>query len=542
MKKLRLRLICLLLSLCLLCGMGMMPVSAAQAAPPDAATAFFYDLADALVKSLLRCVALLFPNFDIPSAYSGSADFYPGMDAFLGAPLPEAQWHVGYASASLLQGQNVFDGKHYVGGGLIGEGQRLLIDEKTPTVLLDDQRVRVTAINDGSGRGTVIFASLDAFGLTSPDVRAIRALLRDFAVENNIVSINVSALHQHSVIDTMGMNAPLLKALFLNPLANATGLFAPRSGKNTGFMKHLHHVTAAAIREAVAALAPGTLYYSKTNIREYMHDKREPIVFDEYAHRLRFVPSAPGSKETWLCNLAIHCLGTGASPRAVTGDFPYYMEETVNAAGANFQLIQGAQLAITCETSTGGAQSDDRFERMQAYGRALGAKLTGIPAAAETEVTPLLNVRHAEYSFAVDNPLHIIFFRAGLVSATVEKTDALGWNMRLWTEVGYVTFGESLAAAIVPGELEPALAYGGGLDAARAWRGTNYALQSMQETIGDCALLIFGLTNDQSGYILLPNDVRSFVLFGNEEINAASAQAAPALLKAFGHLVKNMEF
>ncbi|MDR3313795.1 MAG: hypothetical protein LBS96_04985 [Oscillospiraceae bacterium] len=535
----KIKILSLLLCLSLLLGVSVVPAAAADPLPlPDTATQFLYDLADSLVKPLIRLIGLLFPAGDLPGKYVSSPDFYPGMDTFLDAPAAGAKWNLGYASASLLEGQNIFDGKHYVGGGLVGDGQTAVIDEKTPTVILDDQRVRVTALNDGSGRGTVILASIDGFGITSKDVRAIRALLADFAKENNIVSINVSALHQHSVIDTLGMNGPLLKAVFLNPVANLTGLFAPYSGKNADFMDNLHNVVANAAKAAFANLEPGTLHYAKVNIKEYIFDKRPPYVFDEFVHRLRFVPDAAASKETWLCNLAIHCTGNGASAREVTGDFPYYMEETVNAAGANFQLIQGAQLAITLDSSPVDALSAVRFEKVQNYGHALGSKLTGITPEQETVVTPLLNAAHKEYSIPIDNPLHMLFFRLKMIDSTAVKSDLLGWNMDLWTEVGYLEIGDALAVAIVPGEMEAALAFGGGLDSDSAWKRTAWEYAPMQETIGAAReLLVFGLSNDQVGYMILPNDVHNFILFGNEEVNAASTQAAPAVLKAFEGLV-----
>ena len=42
--------------------------------------------------------------------------------------------------------------------------------------------------------------------------------------------------------------------------------------------------------------------------------------------------------------------------------------------------------------------------------------------------------------------------------------------------------------------------------------------------------------NDHSGYYILPNDIHHFVVFENEEINAASTKAAPLLLEAFARV------
>ncbi len=529
------RILCLLLSLSLLVGLGSaaIPVAAAPLPKVDNFTYFLYDLADFVVKPLIRAISMLFPSVDVPRCYE-SENFLPGMDTFLDTPAAGAKWSLGYASASLLAGQNVLDGKHYLGGGLAA------LERRNPEAILDDQRVRVTALNDGSGRGTVVFAAIDGFGVTSADVRTIREMLISFAKEKKIVSINVSALHQHSVIDTLGMNGFLPEALFLNPIANLTGLFAPFSGKNPEFMENLHNVVADSVKKAVNGMEPGTLRYGKVNIREYINTKRPPYVLDPNLHRFRFDPDNASSKETWLINLAIHCVGygSGGDGRELTGDYPYYMEQVINKAGANFQLIQGAQMAISLDTTPVRDENKNGFENMQAYGRALGKKAVDITG--ETTVAPLLNIAHKEYSIPIDNPLHMLFFRLGMITSTASKSGCFGLGMNLWTEVGYMEIGNDLAVTIVPSEIDPALAFGGGLKAADAWTSKDWAFTPMQDTVGTSRkLIVFGLTNDQAGYTIMPNDIHQFILFQNEEINAASKEAAPNLLKAFADLVKS---
>ena len=51
---------------------------------------------------------------------------------------------------------------------------------------------------------------------------------------------------------------------------------------------------------------------------------------------------------------------------------------------------------------------------------------------------------------------------------------------------------------------------------------------------------MFGLTNDQVGYMPLPNDIAHFIVFGNEEVNTSSTQAAPLALKAFKELTESV--
>ncbi len=512
------------------------PAFAADTAegPPPAFEQFLYDTGDFALKSAINILAAFMPT-KLPSEYSQSPDFYPGTERFIDEPEGAKRWSLGYARASLIPegyfnaaGEYIGGNDVYVGGGLS------FLERKTPTKLLDDQCIRATALSDGSGRGSVILASVDGYALSSTDVRAIRALLRDFAAEKNIASINIGALHQHSAIDTLGMNGPILNALFLNPLANLTGWYAPYTGKNRAFIENLHKTVAETIRAAVADMRPGTLYYGTADASPYVRDKRPPQVYDPLLHRFRFHPD-DGSKETWLVNFAAHCTGLGANGREISGDYPYYMEEEIGGR-ANFQMIQGAQMAITYEASPFWFEGASYYDMIVPYGHKLGQLLVGI-GAGDAEVAPILNVRHKEYRMPVDNPLHLLAFRLGMIEFTCVRRCAVGPAMDLVTETGYMELGEDLAVALAPGEIDPCLAMGGGLDASLAWTGEDFAFTPMQDqTRGGRELLVFGIMNDHSGYYILPNDIQNFVLFGNEEINAASDQAAKMLLKTFGEI------
>ena len=282
-----------------------------------------------------------------------------------------------------------------------------IVGKRTVSETVDPPMVRVTALSDGSDRGKVLFISIDAFGLTSTDVLKVRAALRDFADKNNIVSINVSAMHQHSVVDTLGMNGNLITALFANALARNTGFFNPSSGKDPKYMANLYRVSAETAQLAVKDMRPGELYYGKADVEEYINDKRQPIVFDKYAHRLRFVPKDKTKPETWLCNFAIHTTGTGTSDTRVTGDFPAYTALEINKKrGANFQFIQGAQLAIGINyNEKHWPRGEGNYKSLEVFGRDLAGEIMGITG--ETRLPALLNIAHRQLTLPIDNPLHL---------------------------------------------------------------------------------------------------------------------------------------
>ena len=526
------------LCLALLAGLAI-PAWAAGTAegPPPFYMQALYDAGDFALRGAANGIAALLPLPGKQTVKYTSEDFYPGMERFIDQPEGAKKWSLGYAKKTLIpegwfDAEGNYTGKNdvYMGGGIEP------VERKNPERLADDQAVRVTALSDGSGRGTVVLASIDGYALSSTDVRAIRALLRDFAKDKNVVSINIGVLHQHSCIDILGMNGPLMNALFLNPLINLTGgLLPPYTGKNREFMQNLHNTTAAAIREAVNAMKPGTLYYGTADAARYIRDKRPPQVIDPLIHRFRFKPD-DGSKETWLVNYAAHCVGLGADTREVSADYPHYMEQEV-ANKANFQMIQGAQLAITVDSGEFWTEGITRLDQVKAYGKGLGKLLKGIKK--ESRVEPILNVRHTQLRVPVDNPLHLLLFRYGMIEAESVKRHWVGPAIDLITETGYMELGKDLAAVFAPGELEPCLAFGGGLTAGEAWTGKAFAFTPMKDqTRGGRKLLVFGIMNDHSGYYLLPNDIQSFVLFGNEEVNTAGKKASETLLKAFGEMME----
>lgn len=498
-----------------------------------------YNIADQIIDALVKGINKNISSVKFEKKENFTNDmFFEGMEDYLSAPAENAVWSLGYGSASLQTGDEL-DGKHYVGGSLS------FPKSKAATAIYDDQRVRVIAINDGSGRGTLVFAVIDGFGISSTDVRGIRKELADFATANNIAGINISVLHQHSCVDTFGMNGDLLKMIFTNPALNRINNtfgtdYKLLNGQNASFMKHLYDVTVDSVKEAVNSMTTGKLLYSEIEAGEFIRDKREPKVYDTKIHRFRFVPDN-GTKETWLCNMAIHAVGNGASRTEITGDYPYYIEQEVNKAGANFIQIQGAELAISSQyDGLNIPEGTSRLDSLKIYGTALG-KLIVESNEAETEVAPLLNYRMKEYYVPVTNQILAFAGRLGALTNAVVTTDDANENLEVATELGYLEIGTKLAVAIIPGELEPAIAYGGYLDADSSWTGTDFDYPSLKDLVAsDKELLVFGLMNDQIGYILEDNDYSSILSGVNEEIVATGNVAGSTTINAFEDLMKSI--
>ena len=272
--------------------------------PAQKAESILYRILDKLIDILVKTLNMLIPGLNWtgrwPTAKNYSPQyFYEGEAAFDTEVQPEARWSAGFSTASLIEGLDIMNGEYYMAGTLEPFHGRV------PVEVIDDMAVCAYALSDGVS-GTVVQAVIDGYGLARGDVLEIRKLVDDFAKANDVISINVSVLHQHSCIDILGMGAPLVPAVFTNPayslLNKDTDDFV--GGKNPSFMKHLYEVTARTITEAVESMTEGQLYYGYVDVSDYIKDKRDPQVFDPNMSRFRFVPDGDAD-EIWICEAGI---------------------------------------------------------------------------------------------------------------------------------------------------------------------------------------------------------------------------------------------
>ena len=485
-----------------------------------------YNVLDKVIDGVVGAINSMIPNppsWVAKNAYV-SEGIMEGTEVFLDAPADGAYWSMGYANASILTG-NEMDGKHFVGGSLS-------IEDKTVTEIYDDLLVRTVVMSDNSGRGNVAFVVVDAYGISSTHVRVIRERLADFCEANNIVSLNVSVLHQHSAVDTLGLNGSILKAL-----GNA-GKADPVNGINAEYMENLYAKVEETLTEAVDTMTAGTLYYGSADFSEFVTDKRDPQVLDAEFDRFRFVPDN-GAKEIWFTTSAAHCVGNGAGGTEITGDYPYYMEQYINENyNAEFLMILNAQQGTT--------QDHDSFnfpeeattpERLTAYGKALADRFASIDN--ETEVAPMLNIRSQETFYTISNQILVFAGKMGLISNRVVVD---GNKYQVVSEIGYMELGTDLAVVMVPGEIAAELVYGGCLGADKSWTGTEWTYAPIAETIGDKEVIVFGLTNDQIGYIIPDNDYMALLEPSNKslELVATGNKTASTMVEDFEALLASV--
>lgn len=478
-----------------------------------------------VVDTLLDLISGVLPStvkVQAPSAHS-SENFYEGNEEFIDEAAAGAQWSLGYASASIIP-SDFHEGKYYKGGYDIN----LQLDE-----CIDDLKVRVIVIDDNSGRGKSVFAVVDCLGLANADVRNIRAALADFAEENNIISINVSATHVHSGIDTQGIYTDTFGHVFQNLFAAIAGSDNLCDPVDTTLLNTITAQTVECVKEAVATMEEGTLTYAKTDISDYVRDRTNPKIMINDMYRLMFTPDNDDAKGTIISNYGVHPEAIGYGTQLITSDFIHYTEEVINAAGYNYMFIQGA---VGTYTESQGLSGDglglDRVNSTIRYGQEIGYILLGMTeteeycienivdaereaAAAESEdytpwyegwvpaeekvVEPILNIRISEYLAPVENGVYKAFGKLSLANNVMYK-DADG-NVTASTEVGYMELGKDIKIILCPGETYAELIVGG-----ENMADFEYACAYDIMADEDDEILVFDLMNDALGYIMPDND------------------------------------
>ncbi len=514
-----------------------------------------------------------------------SPNFMAGHKNFIDSN-PNGQWSLGYNQTSLVP-DDILDRPYYLGGYLLQNFPSNTVEE-----VLDDMNVYTVVMDDGSGRGKVAFCTIECIGISNKDIRDIRALLADFAKENNIVSINVSATHCHSEIDTMGLWNPFFLKMANNTLAalNNQLIFKTIPGPDEQFMNLLKERTADSVKKAVADMKEGELTLSVKDCSEYFFDDRDPSGYDGNMYVFRFDPTAEGA-ETYIVNEPAHPYITGlktddSSGKQLSGDYTAAMNQTLSKYGYNFMPIIGATLGIYSDR---GPTNDDvemnaRWQQADRYGKELayitmsmnktldevlesdyvknnqqlkdeianGGEHYSIwyedwEKVDEVTVDPILNIALKEVLVTVENPVLLLVGKMGLVNHRI--LDNKNGTYSTPTEIGYVEFGKNIKVAMMPGEISPELIYGGvTMDAENAFSGTDFPGKSCAESLElaeDDILLCFGLCNDEIGYILNDNDYCMIFFddmqpFGDhyQETIAFSRSSGSVLMNAFEELVK----
>lgn len=507
-------------------------------------------------------------------------NFYSGTGEFISEAKPGAAWSLGQAQASLVPEDWQDEKYNLYLGGFISEQNLFTNDVRE---ILDDMRVRVIALDDGSGRGKSVFATIDSIGMANGDIRIIRGMLADFAKENGISSINIFATHTHSGIDTQGLWTEIFRKWPKNIFTAFTGIGTTEQGTDTEYMSFLYSTVAATIKKAVTNMEKGTMTYAAKDVGDnYFNNKNRPSAdsMDTELRRLTFTPDNEKSRPTIILNMSAHAdvvgLATENDPvkgHGVSGDYIYYIGETINNAGYNFMFFNGAIAGIYIDRVD--VKSDSRREIADNYGTEIGKMVLGmtmtqqeieaddylmslnfsaektegcdytpwyegwVPAKQES-VEPILNLKLKTVEVPVTNPVIKAAGKLGVVNYIVKTTK--GGDYSVTTEIGYMEIGKSLKVAFAPGELCADLLLGGSsLTAESSISGEAFKGKTIREIFGD-DVVVFGLANDAVGYIIPDNDYCMCLAFGHyHETLSLGENTATTLMSAYEDLAKEVK-
>ena len=348
-------------------------------------------------------------------------------------------------------------------------------------------------IDDNTGRGGIVFVSLDVVGFLNKDVNKLRDYMSEFCRKSGCRSFNVCVTHNHAGIDTMGIWGKL-----------------PKSGKDSSYMRIIFNAVKKAVYDAYRDRKAGKLYYGKIEVPDMQEDIRLPIVYSKMLTRLRFVPN-DGSREIYILNFASHSESLQGVNHHVSADFPAYLREKIlkekGAETIYFVGAIGGMISMNIPDEQQIRQSGGNFlESTKRIGRQLADYAIAIKN--ETEVKPKINLIRQEFYAEGDNTVLMLAAKIGILSCDRYYVPWASMGQALKTELSYFEIGDELKLLMVPCEIFPELVFGGYLSAEESGTGNGPETNPtpLAEIAKDENLLIFGLANDEIGYVLPPND------------------------------------
>ena len=540
---------------------------------------FVTNVLGGFIDSLIKLLGVLAPTPDYPTVEeyfaTESENFYKGTDTFIDEAANGAKWSLGFGKESIVP-DNLRDGskKYYTGG---------YFTQKVNGVF-DDQKAVAIALNDGSGRGTTIFASIDGIGVAKADIRAIRSAveqkLKEKGIDSDINAININATHCHTVIDTQGIGLDLLPKILLSFFGGA------KRSVNTDFLEVMIDRTSDAIVEAYMNKETGKLFYFETAGMgkddehglyaddEYPYLVNKRYYTEGYQHKFacfKFVPDNKTSAATIFTNIGAHPTIVDEETNLLSADFPAFMEDKINDAGMNFMFIQGAQAPVSINkwadvpASTIGEvdakvavnPTAEDYKTAILYGYEYARLILEAQNNAK-EIEPILNVRMKEYVVQLETGLLGYGATEGFIGTTTVEDSSSSTGYSIITEAGYIEIGKDIVLLTAPGEIVPQLIYGNVISAEDSYRGTEWTYEATASLVPEGkTVLVMGLCNDAIGYILPDNDYAHFItdliwdadgadkLFGPyhrhyEEMLSTGSSAGSVTISVLNELAKSM--
>ena len=392
--------------------------------------------------------------------------------------------------------------------------------------------ITVSAMWIGCGaEGGIIMVSADMIGLTNTEVSLIRASLDDFSKKSNCKAINICCTHQHAGFDTVGYWGKL-----------------PKTGKVDTYMQKIFKNIKAVCIQAYDNRTKGDLFIGTAHVPDAQFDKRPPMATHDTLTRIRFVPDN-GTKETWFLNYAAHPNTLGGKNTLCSADYPYFLRQTIYEKNdVNVLYGIGAIGAVNP-----GEFSEDNWECTRLQGECLGNAALAIDN--DEKMKPEITVLQQKFYYPADNSVLAFLAMLKVMSSKIVPCEDSELGIALISEMTYMKIG-SQQILLLPGEAFPEIAYGGAVSAEESatGRGPEINPPTFVDIAKDENLLIFGVSNDFTGYVVAPNDfvlhqTQPYLSNGRDrfdrshyhETNSLGYSAAKTLTGAFADIMSRVK-
>ena len=480
-----------------------------------------------IVSGLLTLITIAVPNSMFTTKETEERYMLPGDSVF--SDTVGKYWTVGFSSA-VLTPEDVTANTYYIAG----------YNTNNPaTDVLDDMLAKAVYIDDNTNRGGVVICAIDCVGISRADINDIRRIVIESGRIPSLKSINISATHTHSAIDTQGLWG---KAFYSD-------------GKNDAFMDALKSKTAEAIIEAYNSRKDGTLCFGTIEADGLQTDTRTPVDFDSTITSIRFSPF-DNSADTYIINYACHAEMLGSKTNIVSADFPAYMSQEINekTGSANVIFLNGAIGGLITGSEIDSflkGELSECIEHTKEYGRNVASLILSIDN--ETEISPLINIKTESVSVLCENTALLLARYIGVLNNDLSiegKSD-----VSIITEISYMELGDQqIGIYMIPGELSPELESGNFLSAENSANKTEASCKALSEMSRCEHNFVIGLCNDEIGYIIPENDflLHEWLPYFNipydsfdrkhyEETNSVGPATAISLLEAMDDLINSID-
>lgn len=431
---------------------------------------------------------------------------------------------------------------------------------RVATGVHDDLYARCLAL--GAGDQTLVVCAADLIGLFYDDVLKVREMVKAQAPE--VTHLIVASTHVHEGPDTMGLWGP-------GPM---------QSGIDEKYMTLLREHIAEAAVQAVRRMQPARLTLGRDDdplLALLQSDSRPPYVKDPYLFVMHLA-SADGKPIANLINWSDHPETLGSKNTEITADYPHWLCSNVethlggtaiflNGSIGGLLSTNGNSVALQ-DPDTGKVAADNTWRKAELFGNTLGQLVERAVKGGEEVGVDSIEFRGA----TVFSPMHNDRFRAagaaglfggrkplythGQLDPSVMEKDVPGMGALKFatgqdtqTEVSYIRFLKAgqVAAEIVtvPGEIYPELVNGG----ITRYPGADFPdapfEPSIREHLKSKYQFIFGLANDELGYIIpkaeyddQPPWLRDKKDRWYGEVNSAGPEIAGAVTRALVGLIE----